>query len=248
MLIDNSPERDLESVAANYHAEYIHQPRNPGFAAAHNLAIRRAIEEGSTYHLVLNPDIHFGEEVVPAMLAFMEANPDVGLVMPDIRYPDGQRQFLCKLLPTPVDLFMRRFLPRWYAASGRLARYELRHAGYDSVMEVPSLSGCFMLIRTEVLRRTGGFDERYFMYLEDVDLCRRIGQLARTVYFPGVSVVHEYTKSSYRSLKPMLYHMHSAMQYFNKWGWLLDSDRTAVNKKTLNQLACGRQVDNKPSR
>jgi GT2 family glycosyltransferase len=88
------------------------------------------------------------------------------------------------------------------------------------------------------LRTVGGFDERFFMYLEDVDLSRRIGRVARTVYVPYVSLIHAYEKGSYKSMKLFFYHVHSAIRYFNKWGWFRDPGREAINRATLRQIEC----------
>lgn len=242
-LVDNSPENGLAEVARQFGASYIHLPANPGFGAAHNIAIHDAIAKETTYHLVLNPDTYFSGQVISTLAEFMDAHPDIGLVMPDIRYPDGSRQHLCKLLPTPVDLLMRRFAPGWYSSSGYLARYELHESGYDRIMNVPALSGCFMLLRTAVLRMVGGFDERYFMYLEDVDLSRRIGRVARTVYFPYVAITHEYVKGSYKNKKLLYHHIRSAILYFNKWGWFWDREKTVINQSTLQQFNTVHMVD-----
>lgn len=239
-LIDNSPTERLKPVAYRYGAEYMHLPHNPGFGAAHNIAIQKSFALDSQYHLVLNPDVQFSEEVLPELVTFLETHQDVGLVMPDVRYPDGQRQHLCKLLPSPLDLFLRRFLPSLYEQSGRRDQYELRLSGYNKLMEVPALSGCFMLIRTAILRCVGGFDRRFFMYLEDVDLSRRIGKVARTVYNPHVSITHEYAKGSYKSWKPLFSHIRSAILYFNKWGWFFDAERREINRRTLAKLEAGK--------
>lgn len=235
-VIDNSPAGALGQIAARFGASYLRTPENIGFGRAHNIAIRQAIETGSDYHIILNPDTYFPGNVIPALAEFMEKNPDVGLVMPDIRYPDGSKQHLCKLLPSPVDLIFRRFFPKTYERTGQLARYELHASGYDKIMDVPSLSGCFMMVRTAVLKEVGGFDERFFMYLEDVDLSRRIRRVARTVFYPHVSIVHEYTKGSYKSGFLLLQHICSAMLYFNKWGWFGDSERDAINLAVLRKL------------
>ncbi|MES2932286.1 MAG: glycosyltransferase family 2 protein [Pseudomonadota bacterium] len=235
-LVDNSPDDQLAAVAREYSATYIHLPHNPGFGAAHNLAIDAALDNGSVYHAVLNPDIVFASNVLPVLANFMAQNPAIGLTMPSILYPDGSQQHLCKLLPTPVDLILRRFMPAWYRRSGRLARYELHASGYDQVMDVPALSGCFMMLRSDLLRRIGGFDQGYFMYLEDVDLSRRIGQVARTVYFPKVAITHDYEKGSYKNLKLLYYHIRSAIRYFNKWGWIFDKHRMLKNQAALNDM------------
>lgn len=235
-VVDNSADDKLAEVARQFGARYVHRADNPGFGAAHNLAIDDALAAGTAYHLVLNPDIHFHADVIPALHAYMESHPDVGLVMPDIRYPDGSRQHLCKLLPHPFDLLVRRFIPTLYRLSGRVDTYEMRHSGYDRIMDVPALSGCFMFLRASVLVKTGGFDERFFMYLEDVDLSRRIGQLARTVFYPLVSITHAYQKGSYKSSALLSRHIASAIKYFNKWGWFFDAERSKVNCAALQAL------------
>ncbi len=235
-LVDNSPDDQLAVVAQIFRANYIHLPNNPGFGAGHNVAIRHAFEHGSTYHLILNPDIHFSSGILQTLVSYMESQPDIGLIMPRVRYPDGQEQYLCKLLPSPVDLLMRRFFPNQYRKSGRLARYELHASHYDQIMDVPNLSGCFMLLRSAILRRVGIFDERFFMYLEDVDLSRRIGEISRTVYFPHVTLIHEYVKGSYNNSKLLFSHIRSAIKYFNKWGWFVDVEREQINRRVLNKL------------
>lgn len=241
-LIDNSTDDALSAVAREFGARYIHRPDNLGFGAAHNLAILEAVQQGSQYHLVLNPDISFGPEVIPTLRAYMDTHPDIGFIMPDIRYPDGSRQHLCKLLPNPADLSVRRFLPSLYRMSGRLDTYEMRRSGYDRIMEVPALSGCFMFLRVSVLEKIGGFDERFFMYLEDVDLSRRIGEVARTVYYPGVSITHAYQKGSYKTSALLRRHIRSAIRYFNKWGWCFDARREEVNRAALQKMGRAEQV------
>jgi GT2 family glycosyltransferase len=234
-LIDNSP-TDALSCLANLDSKiiYIFNNANLGYGKAHNIALRKSIEESIPYHLVLNPDVYFEKGVLEELYNFMEANKDVGLVMPKVLYPDGDIQYLCKLLPTPFDLFGRRFLnfgPFKKFVEKRNEIYELRFTGYDKIMEVPYLSGCFMFIRTEVLKKVGLFDERFFMYLEDTDLSRRIHRVAKTIYYPYVHVSHEYGKGSYKSLKLLYYHIKSAIKYFNKYGWFFDKERKEINER-----------------
>lgn len=235
-LVDNSPDDQLAVVAQIFRATYIHLPNNPGFGSGHNAAMRAALAHGSNYHLILNPDIHFSSDILQTLVNYMESQPDIGLMMPRVRYPDGKEQYLCKLLPSPTDLLMRRFFPNQYRKSGRLARYELHASHYNQIMDVPNLSGCFMFLRSDILRLAGGFDERFFMYLEDVDLSRRIGKIARTVYFPHVTLVHDYVKGSYKNSKLLFSHICSAIKYFNKWGWFFDAERDRINQRVINNL------------
>ena len=135
-----------------------------------------------------------------------------------------------------MDLIGRRFIPHKSYQARHDYSYELHWTNYDKIMEVPSLSGCFMFMRCSVLKQTGGFDERYFMYAEDLDLCRRIGEISRTMFYPEVSVVHEYEKGSYKNKKLLKYHIKSVIKYFNKWGWFFDSKRKKRNIECLNQF------------
>ena len=88
-----------------------------------------------------------------------------------------------------------------------------------------------MLISEAALAEVGIFDERYFLYLEDVDLCRRIHEKFETIYYPRVSIYHHNGKSSYRELRPLMYHVVSAFRYFQKWGWYSDRERIRINER-----------------
>jgi len=239
-LIDNSPTDELKGLHhLSKQIEYKFNNTNLGFGKAHNIAIRKSIDENIKYHLVLNPDIYFEEGVLEELYDFMEKNPDVGLVMPKVLYPDGKIQYLCKLLPTLLDLFGRKFLnkgPLKKYIEKRNEIYELRFTGYNKIMEVPFLSGCFMFIRTEALKKVGLFDERFFMYLEDADLSRRIHRVAKTIYYPYVHIYHEHQKDSYKNLKLLKIHIESAIKYFNKWGWFNDLEREKINVEILRKL------------
>jgi GT2 family glycosyltransferase len=232
-LVDNSRTDALRSLAERFGVFYRHQPDNPGYARAHNWALRAAAEAGSPYHFVLNPDVQLPLDGIAKLLAYMDQHPDVGLLAPRVHYPDGRLQPLCKLLPHPLELAVRRFLPLVHRSSGRLARYELHATGYSRVMDVPALSGCFMLMRVETVLRAGLFDERFFLYFEDVDLSRRVGRIARTVFVPHVAIVHDYARGSYRNWRLLWHHLVSATRYFNKWGWLRDAERDRINARTL---------------
>lgn len=232
-VIDNSRTDALRSPAQRFGALYRHQPDNPGYARAHNSALRAAAAAGSEYHLVLNPDIQLPLDGIGKLLAYMEQHPEAGLVAPRVHDPDGSLQPLCKLLPHPFELLVRRFFPLLHRSSGRRARYELHGSGYSRVMEVPVLSGCCMLMRVETVLRAGLFDERFFLYFEDVDLSRRIGRIARIVFVPHVAIVHDDARGAYRSWRLLWHHLVSAARYFNKWGWLRDEERGRINAQAL---------------
>ena len=235
VVVDNGSSDEIRDAVQSMGGIYVRPGKNLGFGAGHNLALKQLAGVDAPYHVILNPDIVFGEDVLGRLADVMDSHPDVGLVMPKIRYPDGSHQYLCKLLPAPIDLVLRRFLPGpWKGlARGRTALYELRFLDSNTPAYVPSLSGCFMFARRSVLEEVGGFDERFFLYMEDVDLCRRMLAVSRLLYWPGVTVEHVHQMGSYRNRKLLLLHMRSAFQYFNKWGWIRDSTRKQVNRETL---------------
>ena len=167
---------------------------------------------------------------------YMQSNRDVGHLMPKVLYPDKKLQNLCKLLPTPLDLFARRFIPIKSIVDKINNRYQLDFFNYDEVAEIPFLSGCFMFLRTDVLKQDCLFDENFFMYLEDADLTRRISQVARTIFYPNVFIYHEYQRGAHTSKKLLWFFIKSTFTYFNKYGWFIDDYRKVTNEKTLNKL------------
>lgn len=237
-LVDNSPTNqlfdELSDLIADKRVLYVFNGTNLGFGAAHNIAVRQTINS-SKYHLVLNPDVSFKPGVLEALLDYTDTNKDVGLVIPKVYYPDGSLQYVCKLLPAPFDLLIRRFLPSAFFKK-RMEKFELRKMPHDREFEAPYIHGCFMFLRTEALKKVGLFDERFFMYPEDIDLTRRIHKEYKTMFYPKVSIIHEHSKGSYKSIKLLWIHIVNMIKYFNKWGWIFDKERKIVNKRILAQF------------
>jgi GT2 family glycosyltransferase len=234
-IVDNSPDDSLRFVHTWFpNTEYTHLPNNPGYGAAHNLAIRKFQNESFDFHLVINADVYFESDVLSRIIDYMNVNIRVGHIMPKVLYPNGDVQYLCKLIPTPLNLLFHRF----FSSDHPLNRLFLfKNSGYDKVMFVPYLSGCFMFFRHSVLQEVGLFDERFFMYPEDIDLSRRIAEKYETIYYPVVEVYHNHGKASHQSFKMFLLHFKNLVKYFNKWGWFFDSKRTAINKKATTLLS-----------
>ena len=134
-------------------------------------------------------------------------------------------------------LIGRRFFGRMAWTQKRNRQYELHDWAYDDIASFPFLSGCFMFMRRSVLNRVVGFDPRYFLYAEDLDLSRRIHAVAETLFYPKVEIVHEYRSLNRRSWRQWMYGITSLSQYFSKWGWLVDRERDAINARTIAALA-----------
>lgn len=231
-IVDNSPTDALRSVANSVGANYVFVPQNLGFGAGHNLAIQN-IANRARYHVVLNPDVYFDGLVLKELFEFMESHENVGLVMPHVLNPDGSTQYLCKLVPAPLDVLGRRFFPYFLKRiiRKRLERFECRHLDLTQVAVVPCLSGCFMFLRRNHLERVGGFDPRFFMYFEDFDLSRRMALEGLTVFYPFTHIYHEHAKGSYRSARLLKLHVKAGFQYFSKHGWLFDRNRNLLNER-----------------
>lgn len=210
---------------------YIKAKKNGGYGYGHNLAIAK-LSGAASHHIISNPDIILDSAELDEFA--LSVQREEGLLMPNVLYPDGTRQELCKLLPNPINLIARRFLPQW--SSYLDEDYLLKGADYSKDFFVPSLSGCFMICRTACLKELGGFDERYFMYMEDVDLSRRLAVHCGARFMPNFRVQHEFQKGSYKNRRLLAHHIRSAILYFNKWGWFFDRERRSLNAKCLIQL------------
>lgn len=230
-LVDNSPSDELKCMCTSENIEYFFMNSNNGFGAGHNFIMRQPEKMGK-YHLVLNPDVYFDAGTLESLFDYMEARVDVGNVMPRIIYPNGELQYLCKLLPTPMDWIGRMFIPFKGIKKKINNSFEMRFADYNKEMNVPYLSGCFMFLRKSVIEEVGVFDEGIFMYGEDTDLNRRIYQRCRTMYYPEVTITHAFEKGSHKSFRLFWIHVKAAFYYLNKWGWLFDKERQKINEKT----------------
>lgn len=236
-IVDNSPDYGLKKCSEiSDKISYIHM-ENKGFGAGHNLAIRKAMKKNPDYHLVMNADVYWEGDILSSLAEFMDNNPDVGLVSPKVFYPDGDLQYSCRQLPTPVDLFFKRFLPEKFSEK-RMRKYLLENHDHDLPLNCPYLLGSFLFFRMDALKNKGLFDERFFMYPEDIDITRRLHQNWKTVYWPEVSIVHEHQAASRKNLKMLRIHMINMIRYFNKWGWVFDKQRKQYNR-ILNKSLVG---------
>ena len=238
-LIDNSEQEfNLKKLDIDLtHIKYIFNNKNLGYGAGHNIAIRKAFECNSKYHIILNPDIKFESDILNGLEAFMDNHTDVVYLLPKVIYPNGNLQYLCKLLPTPVNLFLRRFLISFDFFKKYNDRYVLKHSGYNKIINPPCLSGCFMFLRMDALKHHNiFFDEHFFMYLEDFDIIRRLHRVGKTIFYPYVTIIHDHAHGSYKSKKMLRLHIISAGKYFNKYGWLFDCERKKMNSQILKEI------------
>ena len=238
-LIDNSEQEfDLKQLDMDLaYVRYIFNNKNLGYGAGHNIAIRKALDKNSRYHVVLNPDIRFEPKILNSLESFMNQHNDTVYILPKVIYPNGELQYLCKLLPSPMDLFLRRFVFSFAFIKKYNDIYILKRSGYNKIINPPCLSGCFMFLRLDTIRQYNiFFDERFFMYLEDFDLIRRLHRVGKTIFYPYVTIIHDHAHASYKSKKMLKLHIVSTIKYFNKYGWFIDRERKKMNNKILQEI------------
>lgn len=234
-VIDNSPDDSLRKGVEGLERVSYRHVANDGFGAGHNVAIREALADGADFHLVMNDDVRWEGDVLTPLMDRMDEDAKIGMIMPKVFYPDGALQYTARMLPTPLDVFAKRFLPE-ALVKRRIDRYLLADADHDREFESPYLLGSFLLFRNEALREANGFDERFFMYPEDIDITRRVHERWRTLYWPGVSIIHDHAAASRKSWKMLKIHVVNMIRYFNKWGWFYDRKRRRANKDLLAKM------------
>lgn len=241
-VIDNGSKDDggaLEKwLKENYPEVNYRASENVGYGRGHNLSVRETLKdaEGAEYHLVTNCDISFYRGMLRRMADYMDAHPKVGLTTPKIFYPDGTPQASSHPLPSIPDLIGRRIIPRKLRVRGWLS-YDPDLSGITEPINVPCVYGCFMLMRSDALRQTGIFDERFFLYLEDVDLSRRLHERWLTEVLPSERMVHIHHAASRKKLSQLWIHLGSMVKYYTKWGWVIDEKRRKSNREFKQQLA-----------
>ncbi len=220
LLVDNRSCDDSAGYVRSIHPEIqvLENPKVSSYGENHNLNLQRA---QGRYFVIMNSDMTVAPDVFVVLRDYMDHHPDVGIITPKILHPDGTIQGFIKRYPTIYDLILRRFLSKTFRQlfKRRLDYYEMCDIGYDHIYDVPFLSGCFMFCRTDLLKKVGGFDPEYFLYFEDVDLCRRVQRTHRTVYNSSVSVVHYWKREAHNNWLFTYYFICSAFRYFNRWGY-----------------------------
>lgn len=219
-LVDNaSPDGAGEALERMTFPENVHiirLPENAGFGKGHNSVIPML---DSRYHFVVNPDITLAEDSISALCDWMDRHPDVVMATPRLKFPSGEEQYTAKRRPTFAALLARQ-LPLPF-----LKNVERHYLMLDEDLSVPRAidfcTGCFFVIRTDVFRRMGGFDESYFMYVEDADITREAQKYGNVFYAPVTYVYHAWHRAPNRKLSSFTMQIGSMLHYWRKWGFRL---------------------------
>ena len=192
-------------------------PRNLGFGGGHNSVLPRL---ESQVHFILNPDILVQDDILHDLSGWLLDHPDIAMATPQLYFPDGRIQHLPRRKPTPWALFARQLAPKLpgsvFDKTDR--HYTMQDEDLTKPRPIEFCTGSFMAVRTEVLRQIGGFDESYFMYVEDADLTQKVLRCGRVYLAPQFLAVHAWHRAPMRDAGKFKMQLASMMRYFKKWG------------------------------
>lgn len=189
---------------------------NLGFGGGHNFVFDQI---KSQYFVVMNPDIQgINTRDFDETINYLVMNPEVGLLVPKLVNPDGSVQLTNKLQSTVFDQAIRLLGGKFFKK--RRLRFVQASNGYTTVMPTKNAHGAFMIFRSSTFESIKGFDERYFLYMEDTDITMKVNSISQSVYYPFFSVVHEWQQAN-RKISGVREMLKSMIKYYNKWGWKL---------------------------
>lgn len=225
IVVDNDSRDGVGAMLAEKHPEvrFIQSPANIGYAAGNNLGIAAA---RGRYVVIMNPDITVMPGALDAMTAYMDAHQDVGVLGPKLVHPDGSIDASCYRFPDyAIPVYRRTPLGKLPSARRAVSSYLMEDYDHEETRDVDWLLGAVLMVRRTALEKVGPLDERYFLYFEDTDWCRRFWQAGwRVVYYTGTKMVHYHERLSAQGnwltspfRKSTRIHISSCIKYFIKW-------------------------------
>ncbi|MGN0984427.1 MAG: glycosyltransferase [Gemmiger sp.] len=213
---DGCGERLAETDFGDGRVEVCRLGENVGFGRGHNSVLPRLDSE---VHFILNPDIVLTEDVLTPLADWLLAHPDAVMATPQLYYPDGRIQHLPRRKPTPWLLLARQLAPRLGGIFQKTdAHYTMQDEDLSQPRRIEFCTGSFSAVRTEVFRSVGGFDEDYFMYVEDADLTQKMLQKGTVWLVPALHAVHAWHRDPMRDAGKFKMQLVSMGRYFQKWG------------------------------
>jgi N-acetylglucosaminyl-diphospho-decaprenol L-rhamnosyltransferase len=218
ILIDNSYKDDgLASILKSYpNTQFINNSKNIGFARANNQGAKIA---SGDFLVFINPDTIMTEGAIESMLDYIRSDSSIGIIGPKVLNPDQTIQYSCRKFPTIWSgLFNRYSLMTQLFPNNRYSRdYLMLDYDHNSIRSVDWVSGCCMMISISTFKKINGFDENYFLFIEDVDLCRAIKEIGlRVVYFSNSKIFHKISSSNSQSTFQLIIKRHQGMVYYNQ--------------------------------
>lgn len=224
-IIDNGNQRNiLDSTVGTYidnglQINIVSSKDNIGYGRAHNLAI---LNSHSKYHLILNPDVILSSDALNLGIKYLEENQDVVAISPKCYDDNNKVQYIAKTYPNLLVLLARGMGPKFIKNIffKKLSKYEIRKiVAKDKISEIEIMSGCFMLCRTDALKKINGFDVSFFLYFEDFALSIELRKLGKLMYIPSMKIIHLGGHAARKGMRHIFFFISSGFRFFNKYGW-----------------------------
>lgn len=222
VIIDNASNDNTVRVVENFlrvteqNIVFIKNGDNLGFTKACNQAIQASTGD---YIFILNPDTEILNSSIKLMMKYLDEHDDVGVVAPQLVSKQSEIQFSCRTFPKYRDLFFEMLmLASFFPKSEFFSRWKMRYFDHNSIREVDQPMGAALLMKRKVLESVGGLDERFIMFYNDVDFCKRISDAGfKIIFYPDAKVRHSTGVSIYKDRSAMIKHWNSdCLKYFRK--------------------------------
>ena len=227
-IFDNAKQSDLFKFCQKNKFNYFASKNNVGFGNGHNYNIKKTIKT-NPFYLILNPDIYLKSKDVNACINLLKRKKSYGLLSPKLINKDGSTQLIGRAIPSLFN-FILRFFFKYDNFSIKLHQKIDNQKKLKFILNIPFIHGPCYFIKPDVIKKVGCYDKNYFMYVEDLDLYRRIARKFDTIYYKSIKVVHLHNRDSHKSIKLFLLHLKSILYYFHKWGVFFDYKRKIINK------------------
>jgi len=229
VIVDNASTDNIAQLLKEKFSkvQLLRQEKNMGFGASHNRVLK---EVDAKYFFILNPDTIFlpAGRIIEKMYAWMEVHPAVGMMGPKVIYPDGSLQLSCYRFPTFLQpIYSRTKLGKSGRGKEIADHFVMKKFDHNSTLPVDWIMGSAMFVRGEAIKKSGVFDERYWMYAEDSDLCRRLWEANWPIYYVHDIVIQHFHRRSSAKVPGIInalvknkfarVHIMSWCKYFLKW-------------------------------
>jgi N-acetylglucosaminyl-diphospho-decaprenol L-rhamnosyltransferase len=220
IIVDNSEDdTGLQPLKDLYpKAQFVSNSSNVGFAKANNQGAK--IAQGKVL-IFLNPDTILSDQAIDSMYKYYCSHTETGVLGPKVVNPEGSLQYSCRRYPTLWTGLFNRYsiLSRLFPENRFTSQYLMLDFDHNKIRQVDWLSGCCLMVSKSIFEKSHGFDENYFLFNEDVDLCRTIKQAGREViYFPEATIVHQVSTSNSKTTARVIIQRHlGMMHYFKKY-------------------------------
>mgnify|MGYP000300711197 CR=1 FL=1 len=189
-LVDNTEDKQFENIFLQKEIEYVAIGKNIGFGAGHNYVLHK-IKNLSKNHLILNPDVSFKPTVIPNLITKLKRHEIVSMIAPKVLFPNGNLQHSCRRYPKVSELLARRFPFLSPIFKSKIYKGKYADKDLEASFFADYIAGCFHLYKTKDFIKIKGFDERYFLYMEDVDICKKINIIDKQkLYYPKEEIIH----------------------------------------------------------